>query len=155
MDIRIERATIEDAKDLILVQNDAFLEDFEAYGECPSFKESIDVMENHIINDFIFMIIDGKYIIGDIQIKENPENKYYLRVISILKTYQGFGIGQKAIKFIENEFINAEEWSLITPYKSLRNHHFYEKMGYIKVGEYRHSPVLIMFKYQKNIRKQT
>ena len=99
--------------------------------------------------------MDGKSIIGDIQIKENPENKYYLRVISILKRYQGFGIGQKSIKFIENEFINAEEWSLITPYKSLRNHHFYEKMGYIKVGEYRHSPVLIMFKYQKNIRKQT
>jgi len=104
MDIRIERANIEDAKDLILVQNDAFLEDFKAYGECPSYNVIIDTMENYILKDFVYKIMDGNSIIGDIHIKENPDNKYYLRVICIMQNYQGLGIGQKAITFIENEF---------------------------------------------------
>lgn len=26
-------------------------------------------------------------------------------------------------------------WRLHTPYKNYRNHHFYEKMGYKKIGE--------------------
>jgi len=29
----------------------------------------------------------------------------------------------------------VKKWSLDTPYLSYRNHHFYEKMGYKKVGE--------------------
>ena len=151
MDIRIERANIEDAKDLILVQNDAFLEDFKAYGECPSYNVIIDTMENYILKDFVYKIMDGNSIIGDIHIKENPDNKYYLRVICIIQNYQGLGIGQKAITFIENEFNNAQQWNLITPFKSIRNQHFYEKMGYTKIEQYRHSAVLIMFKYQKNV----
>jgi len=45
------------------------------------------------------------------------------------------GIGAKAIKFLEQEFPEAKVWGLDTPYKSYGNHHFYEKMGYVKVRE--------------------
>lgn len=33
----------------------------------------------------------------------------------------------------------------------VQNRSFYEKLGYIKVGEYRHSEILTMFKYAKEI----
>lgn len=65
--------------------------------------------------------------------------------------YHNKGIGQKAIQFVENENPEAKVWHLITPFKSYRNHHFYEKMGYVKASEYKHSDCLTMFEYKKTI----
>ena len=45
------------------------------------------------------------------------------------------GIGTNAMKFLEMEFPDAKKWTLETPHLSYRNHHFYEKMGFTKVGE--------------------
>ena len=110
-------------------------------------------MKKHIKNIIVIKILDSSKIIGDIQIIENPDKNYYLRVISITPEYQGLGIGQKSIEYIESELCDAKEWNLITPFKSFRNHHFYEKMGYQKIGEYKHSEVLVMYKYRKVVRK--
>lgn len=60
---------------------------------------------------------------------------YWLGGIYIEKASQNKGIGAKAISFIEGEFSQAKRWRLHTPYKNYRNHHFYEKMGYRKIGE--------------------
>ena len=54
--------------------------------------------------------------------------------------YQNRGIGSEALKFIENQFSNVKIWSLDTPYKSYTNHHFYEKLGYSRVGEEKPNP---------------
>lgn len=36
---------------------------------------------------------------------------------------------------MNDKFSNAITWTLETPYLSYRNHHFYEKHGFVKVGE--------------------
>jgi hypothetical protein len=48
---------------------------------------------------------------------------------------------------------DARKWSLDTPYKSYRNHYFYEKHGYVKVGETQPEKEneFYLFLYEKNI----
>ena len=153
MNIEFVRACIEDAQKLIEVQNKSFYDDFCAYGKCPVYNESLQAMENHIKNAIVYKILNDKEIIGDIIVRDNENNKYYLRVISIIPEYQNLGIGQKAIMHIENDISNAVDWELITSFKSYRNHHFYEKMGYSKIREYVQSDILTMFVYKKYISK--
>ncbi|HNW36045.1 MAG TPA: GNAT family N-acetyltransferase [Candidatus Ozemobacteraceae bacterium] len=148
-EVSIERATIHDSPALIQIQNLSFYDDFVMYGECPAYEESLEAMQNHISNKIVYKIlVDGK-IIGDVIIRKREDNKYYLRVFSIIPEFQGKGIGTKAFQYIESEIRDAAEWELITPFKSFRNHHFYEKLGFHKTSEYCQSDRLILFTFKK------
>nr|MCU0480744.1 GNAT family N-acetyltransferase [Anaerolineae bacterium] len=64
--------------------------------------------------------------------------------------YHGKGIGTLAMQFIETMH-PATKWSLDTPIYATRNQHFYEKLGYIKVGETIEAGGLVLFSYEKVI----
>ena len=55
------------------------------------------------------------------------------------------------MQLIESEFPEAMEWSLDTPHLNGKNHHFYEKLGYIKVGEHDITEKLRLIDYVKTI----
>lgn len=150
MKLVFERANINDISKLIEVQNKSFYNDYILYGECPAYNESEESMKEYINTCIVYKILVDDEIVGDIIIRRRDINNYYLRVISIIPEVQNLGIGTKAINFIENENPNANEWSLVTPFKSYRNHHFYEKLGYKKVGEEVHSDVLTLWQYRKS-----
>lgn len=152
MNIEFKSAEKADIKKLIEVQNKSFRDDYTAYGECPAYNETKEAISMLIDNAIVYKILKDNEIVGDIIIRQKENHNYYLRVISVIPEYQNLGIGQMALKFIENAHPDAASWDLITPFKSYRNHHFYEKMGYVKIGEYRQSDVLILFRYQKIIR---
>ena len=59
---------------------------------------------------------------------------YELGRIFIDTDFQSKGVGQKVIDLMHNSFSGANRWKLETPEWALRNHYFYEKMGYKKVG---------------------
>ena len=149
MSIDFKLANRADIKKLIEVQNKGFHDDYVSYGECPSYNETEQAMLEYIEKAIVYKILKDNEIIGNIIIRQRENNQYYLRVISVIPEYQNLGIGQMALRYIEEEHPEASEWELITPFKSYRNHHVYEKMGYVKVEEYRQSDVLIMFKYRK------
>ena len=151
MNIEFKLANIDDIKKIIEVQNKSFYDDYISYGECPVYNEPEQKILEFINgeNETVYKILKDNEIIGDIVIRRMESNKYYLRTISLIPEYQGLGIGQMALKYIEEEHPGASEWELITPFKSYRNHHVYEKMGYVKVEEYKQSDVLIMFRYRK------
>jgi hypothetical protein len=44
MEVVFERATLADVPELIAVQDLAFQEDFDRYGDCPSYRESPELM---------------------------------------------------------------------------------------------------------------
>ncbi len=152
MSILIKKANKNDIKELIEVQNKSFYDDYVSYGECPAYNESETEMAEYIDTCIVYKIILDNKIVGDIIIRKQENNSYYLRVISIIPECQSLGIGSIAIKFIEKEITDAKVWELITPFKSYRNHHFYEKLGYTKIGEYIHSDVLSLWQYKKIIK---
>jgi GNAT superfamily N-acetyltransferase len=149
INILIERAYVIDALKLIEVQNKGFHDDFILYGECPAYDESEEAMIEHIRNLIVYKVMLDGEIIGDIIVRRRENNNYYLRVISIIPEYCNLGIGSKALKHIEKDNSDALEWELITPHKSLRNHYFYEKFGYKKIGEVVHSDMLTLWQYKK------
>lgn len=149
MYLLIEKAIFKDIPELIEVQNKSFYDDYILYGECPAYNETEIAMTEYLNTCIVYKVILDNKIIGDIIIRKRENNNYYLRVISIIPECQSLGIGSIVIKFIEKEISDAQEWELITPFKSYRNHHFYEKHGFIKVGEIVHSDVLTLWNYKK------
>lgn len=149
MNIEFKLANKNDVKKLIEVQSKSFYEDYIKYGECPSYNEPEDRMLDLIENAIVYKILKDNEIVGDIIIRKKENNEYYLRTFSVIPECQNLGIGQKALKYIDEVYKDAAEWILITPFKSYRNHHLYEKMGFVKYGEYVHSEALTMFQYRK------
>lgn len=149
MDIKFRKASTDDIKALIEVQNKSFYEDFKKYGECPAYNESEEKMEHYISHYFVYVMEFDDKVVGDVIIIAKESRKYYLRVIAVDPSYHNKGFGQKAIQYIETQHLEPRCWELITPFESYRNHYFYEKMGYIKINEYKHSDILTMFEYRK------
>ena len=153
MNITIERAQAKDALKLIEVQNRSFYDDYVLYGLCPSYDESEEAMRKHISTALVYKILSDGELIGDMIVVKMENSCYYLRVIAVVPEYWGFRVGTKAMEYIEKDNPNAVEWSLITPNLSYRNHHFYEKLGYVKVGE-RPEPghdTLVLWQYRKTM----
>ncbi|PLT30588.1 GNAT family N-acetyltransferase [Peribacillus deserti] len=73
-------------------------------------------------------------IIGGNDIRDLQDERYRIIRIFISIKYQNKGFGTRIMQLIEKEFPLATEWSLDTPHLNKRNHHFYEKLGYMKVG---------------------
>lgn len=149
MSVEFRRASVEDTQKLIDVQNKSFYDDFIKHGGCLAYNEPLETMESLIQNAIVYKILKNNEIIGDIIVRRRDNNVYYLRVISVIPEFQNMGIGQKAIKHIESDNSDAVLWELITSPDSYRNHHFYEKMGYVKADEDVYIETLSYFLYKK------
>lgn len=154
--ICIEKAKVEDAKDIIKCKIDAYKEEVNLYGFGPRDYDSIEEQIRLIEEGNYFKILDGGKIIGGIRVRDNGGGEYWIGAIYIYSNSQNEGIGTEAMNLLFNEFQNAKKWYLETSYLSFRNQHFYEKMGFIKFGETK--PDVLkngyhLFKYEKIIVK--
>jgi GNAT superfamily N-acetyltransferase len=59
---------------------------------------------------------------------------YWLGRMFVDPMAQNQGIGARAIDLLEDEYPDAKRWALETPSWNTRNHRFYEKLGYARVG---------------------
>ena len=126
-----------DALRLIELQDIAFESDFHKYGRCPAYHEPPEQMKANITADnkaAYVITVDGEDA-GDIIIRKRDDDSYYIRVLSILPQFQNMKIGRKAIEFLYHTYRDCNAWELITPQDNLRNCHFYESCGFVKIGE--------------------
>lgn len=149
------RATTDDLNEYMKAKIEAFSDDVNQYGFGPSGYDDIEKERENIMHYPTYKIVLDGAIIGGITCCDIGSENFWLGGIYIDKAHQNMGIGTKAITFIENEFPEAKSWRLHTPFKNYRNHHFYEKMGYRKIGET--SPKedkggFYLFEYEKIIR---
>ncbi|MFH2104178.1 MAG: GNAT family N-acetyltransferase [Chloroflexota bacterium] len=75
---------------------------------------------------------DGK-VAGAFIVFINPEGDYWLGNIFVDPAYQNLQIGTRTWEFIEATYPGANSWNLGTPTWAIRNHHFYEKLGFKRV----------------------
>ena len=135
----ITPAAPDDAPALVAVQVAAFHSDSDIYPNIelggPPGYDSVDTMLKKIAEDECYTItLDGKCV-GGIILYETSANHYHLDVIVVDPALHGQGIGTHAMRFIEQQHPNAH-WTLDTPTWATRNHHFYEKLGYVITGEH-------------------
>lgn len=139
MIVTLQRATPANAEALLAVQIAAFHDDARLYpgvelGGPPGY-DSLDVLLDRIEgNDYYTIFADGR-IVGGIMAFPKGEGHRHLDVIYIDPDFINLGIGSQAMRFIEQAH-PAALWTLDTPVYVVRNHHFYEKLGYVRAGEF-------------------
>ena len=154
MDIVFKKASLEDAKELLMIQRKSFKEALELYQDFdtnPKF-EKMEKISYKIKNHYYYKIILDRVIIGGAHVYKKGDCHYYINRVFIDPDFENLGIGKKIMEFIENEFSDAKIFSLETPHKSFKNHYFYEKLGYARTGKIEElSESLSLIYYQKSI----
>lgn len=140
MEVTLSRAKIGDAKELHVMQVEAFRELLEKYQdfETSPANEGVEKVEERLRQDFTFyyFICIGQQKVGAIRIidkKENGKNKR-ISPIFVLPKFQGKGIAQSAIRLCEKMHGNGN-WELDTILQEPKNCYLYEKMGYRQTGK--------------------
>ncbi len=154
MNITFERATAADAEALVKVQIAAFHDDARLYpgvemGGPPGY-DSVENMLQKIREDECYKIMDEGQTIGGIILFEKEQGHFHLDVLCIEPAYHNRGIGTRAMQFIEQTY-PATRWTLHTPTYAIRNQHFYEKLGYVKVGEEPEGDDITLIVYEKQL----
>lgn len=148
MEIRFEKAKLDDAEAILDVQIRAFHDDSRLYPEIPlggpPNYDSLEVMQADIQKELFHVIYAGDKLIGGIVVFDYGEGHIHLDRIFIDPEYHNQGFGTKAMHFYEESY-PAKKYSLHTPLYAIRNQHFYEKFGYKKIKEEIYDIVLIYY----------
>jgi len=127
----IEQATIADAKEILDLQKLAYQSEAAIYNDStiPPLTQTLEEMCAEFATQTVLKAsIDGK-IIGSVRAWLADDTCYIGRVI-VHPDFQNQGIGAKFMQAVENFFPTAKRYELFTGYKSARNLHFYQKLGY-------------------------
>ena len=101
-------------------------------GGAPGYDE-VDYQLKRMEDDVYLKILLDRDIIGGIILEWLSDDHIQLIRIWIHPDHQDKKIGQLAMEYIHENY-DAKKWTLETPPYSERNHHFYEKFGYINKG---------------------
>lgn len=154
--ILISSAEITEAVILKEISISAFKSNFVKYGHYPPGIESLDWHKDKIINGIYYKIQLNDNLVGGVYIVLHPNNEMKIEFLFINPDYQGKKIGTTVMALVEGKHKETNKWFLLTPYKDFRNHHFYEKIGYTKIGEIRpdETSEFKLFQYEKIITQQ-
>jgi GNAT superfamily N-acetyltransferase len=153
LNIEFERAMPADAEALVKIQIIAFHNDARIYpgveiGGPPGY-DAVESILSKIEEDDCYKIVYDGQIVGGIVVYDEGEGHYHLDLIYLDPAYHGLGLGTQAMQFLEQQYPAAALWTLDTPAYALRNQHFYEKFGYVKVGEVEEPGGILLFSYEK------
>ncbi len=157
--VSISKAKEEDASVLTNISIITFDDDSKRFfnkerGGPPGY-DSIDEQARRIKHHIYYKICDNDNIIGGIVLTKLEESHMELTQIFLSPHYQNHGIGQDIMRMLEEMYPNINKWSLDTPSVCVRNHHFYEKIGYKKANEIMldSNTNLKLYFYEKHIEK--
>lgn len=154
MAVTLVHAKVEDAEALKAISVEAFTDDYELYGSYPPGIESLDWHKAEIETGHYYKILYGDELAGGIYVIPTDDDQIEIKYIFISGGFQNKRIGSATMELIETQYSNARVWTLVTPCKAYRNHHFYEKFGYSKVGEIQPDPntEFKLYEYRKEVR---
>jgi GNAT superfamily N-acetyltransferase len=154
MNLTFERATAADAEALVAAQIAAFHHDAVLYpgveiGGPPGY-DSVEDMRRRMAEGQCYKMLDTGQIAGGMVVFDMGAGHVHLGVIFIDPAHQNRGLGTQALQFLERTYTDATRWTLDTPTWAIRNQHFYEKLGYVKVGE-EVLPDITLIQYEKRL----
>ena len=154
---KIERATSADAEGLTEIQIRTFEGDNKLKPpgcsmEGPPGYNSVDWNAEWIEKTPYYKILFDDLIVGGLILFELGERHFELGRIWVDPDLQNQGIGQQAVRLMFGAFPEVRKWTLGTPSWAIRNQHFYEKMGFVRVRETELDPGLGWsgIEYEKN-----
>jgi N-acetylglutamate synthase-like GNAT family acetyltransferase len=140
MDVKLKRATVEDANDIFQMQIITFkplLEKYQDFDLSPGNEklEKTIARINEKITDYYIITLNNTFV-GGIRIRRYEEgNLCCVGPLFILPEYQNKKIAQNVFKIIEEKYKPKNGWILDTILQEQGNCHLYEKIGYKKTGK--------------------
>ena len=149
--ITIPLAQIDDAEALLDIALTAFSHSVEKYGRLPQGMDQLDKHRSAIQTGLYHKVEHDGELVGGILFSVQSEHQMCVEVFFIHPDAQGKQIGSAVLDQIESMYPHVTTWTLVTPDREYRNHHFYEKQGYRKVGEFTPDPNrnFTLFQYEK------
>ncbi len=145
MVITLKRAVAEDAQALIALLNLSFYDDYIKYGVCPGYNRTVESMAESITQHQVYQIICDNAPVGVIIVRVNGALDYHLGCLCVIPAYQNKGIGQFAMRALEEYYPDAAHWSLDTPADKAGNLYFYQKHGFHVTKQYAVEGVTLAF----------
>ena len=138
--ITIEKTTLDDVITVTEIQTRTFQDDNKLKPpgcsmEGPPGYDSADWNAGWIEKTPYYKILLDHQIVGGIIIFDVGQGHYELGRIYVDPDVQNQGIGQQTVRQMFDAFPSAVKWSLGTPSWAIRNQHFYEKMGFLRIRE--------------------
>ncbi len=127
----IERAEVEDAKEILDLQKLAYKSEADIYSDytIPPLTQAIEEIRLDFENQIFLKTSSNGKIIGSVRAELRQETCLIGRLI-VHPDFQNRGIGTKLMNEIESYFIKAKRFELFTGYRSERNIYLYQKLGY-------------------------
>lgn len=82
-----------------------------------------------------YKVLVGDDLIGGIIVWILPKAHNILGTIFVDPGFQDKGVGQRTWTYIEETHPDTKSWRLGTPTWAIKNHHFYEKCGFVRADE--------------------
>lgn len=129
--MKIERANIQDAEEILSLQKLAYISEAEIYNDfnipplVQSFEQIESEFDNHI---FLKVLVDGK-IIGSLRASVIDGVCTIFKVI-VHPDFQNRGIGTSMIIRIKEILCESKRFEIFTGHRSERNLYLYQKLGY-------------------------
>ncbi len=129
--IIVQRATIENAEEILELQKIAYASEAELYNDLtiPPLHQTLKEILSEFNQQVFLKITLEKRIIGSVRCRLEKETCHIGKLI-IHPEQQNCGIGTRLLHAAENQFPEAERYELFTGQKSIKNLHIYEKNGY-------------------------
>jgi ribosomal protein S18 acetylase RimI-like enzyme len=152
--IVIEPAAEGDAEALAEISRRAFEHDvnYGAPGPCgPPGYDSAGWQQEMIRNGRFFKVLEQDRLVGGFVLFRLEDGSVEFGRAFLEPECQNRGIGAELLRFAEGVFAETKRLVLDTPSWNLRTQHFYEKGGYVKVGELDTGEGFVLFQYEKRL----
>jgi ribosomal protein S18 acetylase RimI-like enzyme len=131
LNIKIERAAISDAEEILALQKLAYRSEAEIYNDfnIPPLVQTLEGIEKDFKDQFFLKAIMNGRIIGSVRAYTREGTCYIGRLI-VHPDLQNRGIGTRLMNEIERIFNTFRRFELFTGDRSERNLYLYQELGY-------------------------
>ena len=129
--MRIERATIEDAADILVLQRQEYQSEATLYDDAtiPPLTQTLDSFRAEFADHIVLKVTSDGVLIGSVRALLLGDTGHIGRLV-VRSEHQNQGIGTQLMQAIEQASSAATRFELFTGHKSERNLALYRKLGY-------------------------
>ena len=133
MDIKIERAIVDDLNDILILQKECFQSEAIANKdfEIPPLHQDLESLQEEFNKGIILKATANNQIIGSVRGCQY-DNTAYVGKLIVDPNFQNKGLGKQLMDKMEEEFKLVERIEIFTGAQSEKNLNFYNKIGFVE-----------------------
>jgi len=136
--LRIVLAEPADARVLTSIQAEAFDNEASLFrmetNRGPEGYDSVESTRELISSGAFWKMLIGEEVVGGLVVTVLKDGRGRINRIFVDPKHQRKGAGENAVQKIQSMYPEVSVWELDTPSWAVRNHKFYEKLGFVHVG---------------------